>query len=166
MILKSIVVTAPNGVHLSPNIVERVDEKVSIFTWPSAYVLASYVMFHKILFEGKFVVELGGGTALPSIVAGLCGASKVITTERTSETEMVEVIKASIKLNGLQNVCSVQALDWGCIDPDGELADVDIILGADVLYSTEHFDSVLLTVCALLSCRPEAVFVTSYQERR
>ncbi|CAM9466224.1 unnamed protein product, partial [Hapterophycus canaliculatus] len=56
--------------------------------------------------------------------------------------------------------CSVRGLSWGSVAPAAlRLAREQcpqVVLGADVFYSSEHFDSVLATVFLLLSASPAA----------
>lgn len=109
-------------------------------------------------------MEIGAGTALPSIVAGFCGARSVVITER-AEPETIDVILSTVSMNKLESICTVQSLDWGSTCMGGTVEEMDVILGADLFYSSEHFDSILQTMAELLSRNPNAVFITAYQER-
>lgn len=152
------------GGVIRPTVIEFVDEnELSVFTWPSALMLATFIYSNRTLMEGKNCLELGAGTALPSTVAGLRGAKSVIVSDRSTEPAMMKNIQKVIALNSLQHVCTAYPLDWGATTV---LPAVDIVLGADVLYSTEAFDSVLLTFVSCLCKNPCAVFYTTYQERR
>lgn len=154
------------GAVIRPKLIEFVDDnELSVFTWPSALILAAFVQSNAALVVGKNCLELGAGTALPSIVAGLCGAKSVIVSDRSTEPAMMGNIQNIIALNSLKSVCTARPLDWGPSDGD-LLPAVDIVFGADVLYSTEAFDSVLLSFVSCLAKNPCAVFYTTYQERR
>eukprot|EP00041_Stephanoeca_diplocostata_P021937 m.519351 g.519351 ORF g.519351 m.519351 type:complete len:286 (+) comp21944_c0_seq3:370-1227(+) len=49
--------------------------------WDASYVLTRYLELHvgKVYFAGKKCLELGAGTGLPGIVAGMLGASVILT---------------------------------------------------------------------------------------
>lgn len=77
----------------------------NIFTWPCAEVLSMYILRNKQLFTGKRILELGCGTALPSLVlAKCCGVTSVIATERPelkASQHMYSIIHENILINGL-----------------------------------------------------------------
>jgi predicted nicotinamide N-methyase len=162
-------VETSDGVLLLPKIIEFVnDNGLSIFTWPSSQVLSSFVASRSDLFRDLRMLELGAGNALPSIIAGMCGVGSVIITERCDEPDVLRNINDIIDINCLQATCKAVPLNWGLVsESDLDLIGrVDVVLGADVFYSSEAFDSVLLTFLSILSRDPHAVFYTTYQERR
>lgn len=71
----------------------------------------------------------------------------------------------------LNNVkCNMIHLAWGNLST--ELLQLgqpeccpDLILGSDCFYDSKAFDDLLFTVAYFLAKNPEAVFITSYQER-
>lgn len=142
-----------------------------LFTWPASLLLAAFLGADQSIVRGKVVLELGAGTALPAFTCGKLDAKKVIITERVDQSEMLQAIEEGIQLNALQHICTLQPLTWGFI-PLPDHADhntsekVDMILGADVFYNTEDFDSILLTVFRYFVVNPSCVFYTTYQERR
>ncbi len=143
----------------------------SIFTWPSSLVLSAYIVAHKDEVKGMRVLELGAGTGLVSVVAGLVGAKKVVATDRDLETTLTN-LQSSIASNGegLMAVCSARGFNWSQSDrflPSNEDEEsFDLILGADVLYSTEDFDDLLLAVARLLNSHgPGCSFITAYHDR-
>ena len=72
--------------NLKVTIVETIDAHYSLYVWPCAVVLAQYLWCNRSkLLTGKHVLELGAGTALPSIVAAMCGkpASVTITDDES-----------------------------------------------------------------------------------
>ncbi len=162
---KSFQLENSEGLLIFPTIIEFVHGTQSIFTWPSSLVLSLYLTSNINIAKGKICLEIGAGTSLPSIVAGLCGAKSVIISDRANEPAIMQNIQDIIALNSLQNVCTSLPLDWGFVEAS-KIQLIDVLLGADVLYSTEAFDSVLLTFVCYLSRNPEAVFYTTYQERR
>jgi hypothetical protein len=83
---------------------------------------------------------------------------------------ILENLRANVAVNGLdrpEHDCVVAALDWHAATAasDEAMGHFDLILGADVLYSSEDFDPVLATVAAIMDRNPAAVFITTYQER-
>ena len=85
---------------------ESVDERLAVFTWPAAYVLAAYIATTGSKFSGKKLLEIGAGVALPSLVAGKLGASKIVVTDRNEEATL-RLIQSNIDLNSLGSICSV-----------------------------------------------------------
>lgn len=59
---------------------ERVEQQrhYGLFVWPSALVLAQFVALECPSWQGKVVLELGCGTALPGILAGRCGTPRKV----------------------------------------------------------------------------------------
>ena len=90
-------------------ICEYYSSNENIFTWPCAEVLSMYILNNKQKFVGKHVLELGCGTALPSIaLAKYCEVSSIIATERPeakASTHMYSIIHHNLLINGLHN-CS------------------------------------------------------------
>lgn len=136
----------------------------STFTWPCAIVLATYLMsLGSNVLKEKTVVELGAGTGLPSLVAALLGAKCVTITDRAEEPEMYQLLEESIRLNRVSNTCHCMELDWNRSTSHHFAS--DIILGADVLYNEEDFDSVLGLISVLLDSRDDAEALLTYQHR-
>ncbi|XP_064619025.1 histone-arginine methyltransferase METTL23-like [Lineus longissimus] len=152
------------GEELSVHIAEVVDPQYGMYVWPSAPVLAQYVWNNRTSIEGKKILELGAGTALPGIVAAKCGADVVLSDDCQSP-QCLQNARRSADLNGLQNV-KVLGIRWGQFDPDLlELDPIDIILGSDCFYDTKDFEDIIVTVAFLMDKNPQAVFWTTYQER-
>jgi hypothetical protein len=152
-------------------IVEKLDsERYSIFTWSSSLLLAVYLVSIKELIHDRVVLEIGAGTALPSMVCGRLNARKVYVSEREDESDILSNIQEIILLNKLESVAVVVPFNWG-----NELIKlafpIDVILGADIFYSSEDFDAICFTVFGILSssiirgCKTP-YFLTSYQIRR
>lgn len=142
----------------------------SLFTWPSSLLLAAFLASDATIVRGKRVVELGAGTALPSLLCGKLGASQVLITEREDQPEMLHMIQEGIQLNGLDK-CEVKGITWGMKSLTSDVSyyeaeSVDVVLGADVFYSSEDFDRLLLTVFRYMVLNNQCVFYTTYQERR
>lgn len=132
--------------------------------WDASVVLSEYLIQNPHLVKGKTVVELGAGTAIPSIVAAHIGASKVIATDLPSATPLLDKnVKANLKPLAIpSHLISVSSLKWG--GPElGNIPKSDVILGADIVYdqsvftdlldTVEHFLSLNSKAEALLACR-------------
>lgn len=157
-------------------VIERLDdENYPIFTWPSSVLLAAFLYQQSNEGSNSFVqinsstkvIELGSGTALPSLLCAKMGVSHCLMSERKDQSEMLQHIQDSIDHNNVSNSCVVYPLSWGYdtfLNFD-DIPIVDLILGADIFYSAEDYDSILFTVFQLLVRNPKAVFLTTYQER-
>lgn len=71
--------------NLSVVIKETIEADFGSYVWPSCVVLAQYLWYHKDKFNRKSFLEIGSGTALPSIVVYKCAnPSNVIITDKIS----------------------------------------------------------------------------------
>jgi len=59
-------------------------------------VIADYIEEFPDVVKGKYVLELGAGAALPSIVAAMNGAAKVVATDYP-DADLIENIEYNIK---------------------------------------------------------------------
>ncbi|KAL4114643.1 hypothetical protein PRIC2_014099 [Phytophthora ramorum] len=148
------------------------DKHYGLFVWPSALLLSRFVAREvDSLCRDKVVLELGCGTGLPSILAGLCGATKVYLTDRPDAVDVQRNAEANIKLNGLEDRAQFIGLTWGdMLVPDKVLAifrSVQVILAADCFYQSEDFEKVLATVALISRCSncTSCQFYLSYQLR-
>ena len=127
-----------------------------IFTWPCSLVLAAFLSSQPTVVRDKVVVELGSGTAVPSVVASLSGARLVLATERDDAT-MQSNLSHCLALNPEAQTVRACALDWYLPTATAALlstlpspARVDVILASDVLYSSEDFFPLMSVVAQLL----------------
>ncbi|ESN97417.1 hypothetical protein HELRODRAFT_85562, partial [Helobdella robusta] len=135
------------------------------YIWLSASVLARYIIYKKAYIEGKTVLEIGCGTALPGILAAKLGA-KVILSDSKKSPYIFENILRNIKENHLTNVDILQ-LDWGLFNSAIlNCQPIDVVLGSDCLYNSKDFDKVLSTVSYLLANNLMAEFWMAYESRR
>lgn len=81
-------------------------ESQTVFTWPCAILLASFISSAEVA-RGHDVVELGAGCGLPSIIAALSGANSCLITERAEEPYILENLLLNVKKNGLHDICTV-----------------------------------------------------------
>lgn len=95
--------------------------------WPAAIALAHELSTRPL--SGKRVLELGAGTGLPGIVAATFGA-------RVVQTDKQEVALHVCKMNAERNRVTIELreADWTAWT---DVERYDVILGSDILYSTE-----------------------------
>jgi predicted nicotinamide N-methyase len=98
-------VESADGSQLNAYVREFVTSE-SIFTWPCAILLASFLSASKVA-EGKVVLELGSGCGLPSIIAALSGAKHCHITERAAEPLILQNLQLNVAKNKLCKKCSV-----------------------------------------------------------
>ena len=80
--------------------------------------------------------QIGAGTALPGLVASLCGAH-VTLTDKEEYPECLENCRRSCRANGQDSV-KVVGISWGQFTPNlFKLVKPDIILGSDCFYNTK-----------------------------
>lgn len=136
-----------------------------MYVWPCAVVLAQYLWFHRRSLPGKAVLEVGAGVSLPGILAAKCGA-KVILSDSSEFPHCLDICRQSCQMNNLPQV-EVVGLTWGHISKDIlSLPPQDIILGSDVFFEPEDFESILATVYFLMQKNPKVQFWSTYQVRR
>lgn len=99
------------------HILEKLDSsEYAISTWPCALLLSAYIVAHSEEFTNKHILELGAGTALPSLVAchPIVGARHVWASERADEPDLLATIRQNILLNDrfAGEKCNCVPLDW------------------------------------------------------
>lgn len=112
------------------------EEKIPYWAilWPSAIALAEFIANSGDL-EGKSMLELGAGLALPSLVAAKSGAN-VLTTDWYLESLIFA--DANAAANRIQ--LNTKLLDW--TNPPADLK-FDLIIGADILYEARSHEPVI-----------------------
>ena len=81
-------------------------ESQTVFTWPCAVLLASYIVTSNVT-KNLRTIEIGAGCGLPSIVAAMCGASACVITERADEPLIMQNLEMNVSKNNLSDICSV-----------------------------------------------------------
>lgn len=79
--------------------------------WPGCFVLADILVSNSWLCKERLVLELGAGSALPSLVAAVLDAKLTVITDYP-EPSIIENIDDLIVLNRLNNACSC-SYKWG-----------------------------------------------------
>jgi nicotinamide N-methyltransferase len=68
------------------------------YLWNTAKVLSTYLLRHTGLIQGNSVLELGAGAGLPSIIAALAGAQRVVVTDYP-DASLVENLRYNVDMN-------------------------------------------------------------------
>jgi predicted nicotinamide N-methyase len=125
------------------------------FLWAASIILSHWLVHLRHEFEGKRVVELGAGCALPSLAAAFCtNASTVLATDMDSATFNNTV--ENIKLNSGDTVesdrLSVVALNWRHHSswPLSLVGKTDIIIGSDLVFDYELVEPLVETILRIL----------------
>ncbi|KAG0270055.1 Methyltransferase-like protein 23 [Linnemannia exigua] len=132
---------------ISVKVLELLDADFGLYVWPSALVLSEFI-FHRLdMFTGsidnpKIILELGAGTALPSLLlakATAPGSTVLITTDRPYAPHILDNIHRAYKENSIswtmdqdhdqqqRHRLMVRSLGWGDFtlmsprNPDGGL---------------------------------------------
>lgn len=133
--------------------------------WNSAPLLADYEarVLGPSFFKGKRVLELGCGTALPSIVASKLGAASVLATDGSIEVcrraERNVALNCAVSANAAAGGIGCRQLFWtanGMLDGDFERS-FDVVLAADVLWILSGQSQLAATAKAAL--KPDGVFL-------
>ena len=136
--------------------------------WDNSYFLTNYLISH--IFPNpsiKTMLELGAGTALPSIAALVKG----LTVVSTDIPKVIQITKECIDMNkelySKTAKSTVMQLSWqnkNDIDTAKKIYEkYDLIVGSELTYLDEYFDD-LINVLLQLSDR-ETVILMTYKER-
>ncbi|KAI0786436.1 putative methyltransferase-domain-containing protein [Abortiporus biennis] len=127
--------------------------------WPAGEVLSRYIS-RKGGLKGKNILELGSGTGLVGLVAGLLGANVWIT----DQSPLLDIMARNVELNALQDHVVVKELNWGEPVPQ-DLLDIDMILAADCVYFEPAFPLLVQTLKDLAAGRNSDILFC-YKKRR
>ena len=121
------------------------DERIPYWAevWPSAIALSKHLISKKTFLQGKSVLEIGCGLAIPGIVAAKLGAKVVISDY---QQDALDLAKHNWMLNHSQEPDCLQ-LDWR--DPHPEMA-ADILLASDVAYEKRSFEPLIAAFSTLV----------------
>ncbi|CAD6190334.1 unnamed protein product [Caenorhabditis auriculariae] len=137
------------------------DQGVSGVLWESAVVLAQYLHQSRGLVKGKRILELGAGLGLPSMVVLDGGAFHVFATDQMFALPR---LRQNVQTNlspEIQRHCDITCLDW--FHPENStdrIQDVEVIIGADLVYNRELFDPLRRTLLAF-STKKTVIFFAS-----
>mmetsp|Transcript_48292 Transcript_48292/g.154647 ORF Transcript_48292/g.154647 Transcript_48292/m.154647 type:complete len:279 (+) Transcript_48292:195-1031(+) len=140
---------------------------IGLDVWPASLLLAEYLAAHKdeVLEAGRGgVVELGAGTALPSLVAAKAGCRRVVITDYDPHVRALQ--EASIQASKVAGVCSVRCLDWAAPAHDEvPVRSFSLALGSECLYVGWMAGGLLRAMHHVLEPE-EGVMLLMHTERR
>jgi predicted nicotinamide N-methyase len=144
--------------------------------WPGCFVLADILACNAHLCRAKYSLELGAGSALPSLVAAALGAKKVIISDYPEESVMAN-IEENIRQNRLSDNTIAQSHAWGeSVEPLLALIqrpaarDVqvkfDLLLCAELLWKDTYslHDKLLQSISQSL-CRSTGLAIVTFVHR-
>ncbi|KAF9952390.1 Methyltransferase-like protein 23 [Mortierella alpina] len=115
--------------HTAVEVIELLDADFGLYVWPSSLVLAEYVHHRIDMFTGtkerpRVILELGAGTALPSLLLAKAPSHDsriIITTDRSDIPEILDNVRDAFRRNGVHSFypentgtrVMVRGLNWG-----------------------------------------------------
>ena len=139
--------------------------------WNASRSFASFLDKTK-LCQDRTALELGAGGALPSIIAVLSGAAKVVITDYP-DSPLIENIRYNVAKNtSSQDKVSIKGYIWGQDTkplqdflPLGQIG-FDIIILSDLIFNHSQHDALLDTCEQSLSTDPSACVLVFYTHHR
>jgi len=106
-------------------------EDVGLHTWAASLVLADYLLENSDVVKNQRILELGAGSAVPSIISSLFG-----NVTATDQKHVLSLTHRSVALNQclIKNPINVAELDWAKSASMRE--SFDVILAADFCYNS------------------------------
>ena len=130
--------------------------------WPSSIALFDVLKAHPHLIQNKYVLEIGAGIGLPSLM--MAGVAKSIQIS-DYDKEAVALLQKNIEHLQLQNAEALQ-LDWNAIP---ENLQPDVILLSDVNYDPGQFDVLIHLIdkfmnqgCAIILSTPQRIMASPF----
>ncbi|GBC17145.2 hypothetical protein RIR_jg33014.t1 [Rhizophagus irregularis DAOM 181602=DAOM 197198] len=125
--------------------------------WNAGKCFAWYLDEHKELVKGKKVLELGAGGALPSLIAAVNGAEKVVITDYPDD-DLIDNIRHNVNTNLSTDICTdnirVLGYIWGkdtypllnAISKSEKTSNLyDLIILSDLIFNHSQHKALLKT---------------------
>ncbi len=112
--------------------------------WPSSIALLDVLKAHPHLIQNKYVLEIGAGIGLPSLMMASVAKSIQISDY---DKEAVALLQKNIEHLQLQNAEALR-LDWNAIP---ENMQPDVVLLSDVNYDPGQFDGLIRLIDKFLN---------------
>ncbi|KAI9276253.1 putative methyltransferase-domain-containing protein [Sporodiniella umbellata] len=132
--------------------------------WNASKVFAGMFDENPLLVKDKSVLELGAGGALPSLVAAINGATKVVVTDYPDK-DLIENIEFNVKQNTPDLNVQVEGYIWGTNTdklkealPSGQTT-YDVIILSDLIFNHSQHHAMLKTCRELLTPHTGRVYV-------
>ncbi|CAH8665740.1 unnamed protein product [Dicrocoelium dendriticum] len=119
-------------VRLCSPVIRSDVSKYGHYTWKCAEVLSEHIAKFPELVRGRRVLELGSGTGLCGLVAGMCGASFVTFTD--SDPTLETYLLQSAQENGIKETVGFRLLDWEHPTHKWRPFEFDLLLASDTLF--------------------------------
>ena len=138
--------------------------------WECAEVLASVLDSRPSLVAGRSVLELGAGCGLCAMVAGLCGARRVVATDGDPSAcrHLAEVFSANaVALGARPPEAAPEPLKWEAATAASLAAlgaPFDVVLGADLTYNPENAEALANALVA--AADPATRVLLAHRRRR
>lgn len=101
--------------------------------WPSARGLSEHLaQLGRAELEGKRLLEVGCGLALPSLIAARLGA-RVVATD--FHPDIPRFLERNIELNSAEGI---EFVSWDWQKTESPLGSFDWVVGSDILYERQH----------------------------
>ena len=117
--------------------------EVGFQVWRGSLFMADFVLQYKELFQNKTVLEIGAGTGIASIVVSKhCNPKEIIVTDLEI---LMDTLKKNLQRNNVFENTKLEVLDVNAYESSSifpKLPNVDVILGADVIYSKDITDGI------------------------
>jgi nicotinamide N-methyltransferase len=143
--------------------------------WNAGRVTSRYLEENsESIVKGKYVLELGAGAGLPSIVCALRGARKVVVTDYP-DAELIENLQYNIdhcEAISDRTVISAEGYLWGNASDklrnhlEGHSDGFDLLILADILFNHSEHEKLIESLCTTLNKSANAkalVFFTPYR---
>ncbi|OAA59466.1 hypothetical protein ISF_06401 [Cordyceps fumosorosea ARSEF 2679] len=140
--------------------------------WNGAKVVSDYLEAQPSRVRGRTVLELGAASGLPSLVAGLLGARKVVMTDFPDPDLVANMQKNIDACDGASAVVEAAGFVWGRdvapllarLDGDGQ-AKFDVLILADLLFRHSEHGMLVRTIREAMARDGGVayVFFTSYR---
>lgn len=121
-------------------------DDTGLAVWGPSLTLSQFLLRRPGLVEGKRVLELGCGVALPSLLASRLSAKEVIATDFREQT--LTQVEAHAQMNDLS--LSPELLDWNEPAAVSLHHQPDIVLAADVIYGLTLVEPLIHAVETIL----------------
>jgi nicotinamide N-methyltransferase len=142
--------------------------------WPGCFVLADILANNAHLCRDRSVLELGAGSALPSLVAAALSAKKVVISDYPEKSVMAN-IEENIAQNRLSNNTVAQSHAWGASvepllaliqNPANAQRKYDLLLCAELLWKDTYgqHDTLLQSISHCL-CRSTGLAIVTFVHR-
>ena len=143
------------------------NEEIATRVWDASIILSHYLNENasKLDIKNKYVLEIGGGLGLTSIVLSLLSVKHVYLTD--IDADCMKLAQFNINHNKCGDNISIHEFFWGT-DMEKTTIDrnkFDIVIGADCIYLKETYKALVQTFEDIFEYNPNAMIILSFAER-